>query len=110
MPSTRYSFSVHTEIDGDIIEFLDSFIPRERTQFLKLAIREYITQINAPEIAILNDNNFEEQIDKIFEEVAKLRKEIQNNTITIPINSDTIKEETIDEDTRNNIKNLFNKD
>jgi hypothetical protein len=78
MPTARFWISCHTKRDADLIEYLDSFDdPRQRSWFMKAALREVIQREEEAEMERFPYDRLkaiEELQEKIWHEIVALKK------------------------------------
>lgn len=86
MPSTRYSFSAHTQRDWDVIEWLDSFLdPRERTLAIKAAIRVYMGDEQVAEVPNIDSIKvLQDQISETYRAVVDLKNALASREYHVP--------------------------
>jgi hypothetical protein len=109
MPTARYTFSVDTKHDRDVIEFLDSFgKPRERSIFIIAALREIIQREERDEVAQFPYERLdaiEKWMEKLWHEWQALKKQRtvlieQQETTPAEISAETL------EEIKKNLENL----
>ena len=106
MPTTRYTFSTHTQDDRDIIDFLDSFKSRDRTIIVKEAIRLYMEKQEELETIAKFDENKMENIENKLSEIFHELMEIKRKGLQTPSNSDKINSDTVIDEDEQFLKNL----
>lgn len=79
MPSARYWISLNTVNDAEIIKYLDSFVdPRQRSWFIKEALREIIAREEREELEQFPYERLdaiEEWMKKLWYEMVELKKQ-----------------------------------
>lgn len=74
MPAARFTFSCDTGDDWDVIEWLESFIVKERGMAIKAAIRQF-QEVTEPQLA--SDDrlgDIEKLVKEVLNEVAEIRR------------------------------------
>ncbi len=74
MATAKYYFSCNTVHDWEIIQWLDSFIPRERTMAIKEAIRQYQEETEVEPMSDDRLSEIEKSIKEVLNEVVEIRR------------------------------------
>lgn len=74
MPSARFTFSCDTGDDWDVIEWLESFIVKERGMAIKAAIRQFQEETEPQQASDDRLGDIEKLVKEVLNEVAEIRR------------------------------------